>query len=70
MRKPLQLLNLVMLVGLLVFLTSCAAKPIVLHPLTYRDFCHNGDEGCNMDRMKYGMSEYFLNEVMHVKIER
>lgn len=59
-----------MLVGLSVLLIGCASNKIILHPITDKDFCIKGQANCDMSKMDYGMSEYFLNEVLQTKIDR
>lgn len=63
-------LNLGILAGLLVLWTGCTTSKIILHPITGKDFCAKGDSTCTVDGMDFGMSEYFLNEVLRVKIDK
>ena len=52
-----------------VSLIGCGTRKIILHPITSKDFCSKNDEGCNCN-MDYGMSDYFLNQVLEAKIEK
>ena len=58
-----QRLPLVVLAISILFLASCANNRIVFYPITNQDFYQN-------DRGDYCMTEFYLNEVMQVKIEK
>ena len=69
MSKLKMLLSLGILAGLLVLQTGCASHKTVLHPITGKDFCAKDDITCDISKMDFGMSEYFLEEVLKVKID-
>lgn len=64
-----KLLSLGMLVALLGCWIGCVTRNLVLHPITGKDFCKKGDPTCQVKDMDYGISEYYLNEVIDAKIE-
>ena len=55
-------LSLVMLAVLTLLLLSCASNQIILYPIRDTDFYKN-------DKGDYCMTEFYLNEVLQVKIE-
>lgn len=63
MKKLNPLLSLVTLVVLMVALTGCASKKLVLHPLTDKDIYKGKVDG------DVCFSEYYLNNVLQAKIE-
>lgn len=47
---------------------GCVNK-IVLYPIKGTDFCTKEDPECKMADMDYGMSEFYLQEVLKAKID-
>lgn len=64
------LFYLATLIGLLAFLTSCAANKMVLHPvvLVNGECKYQGEDICYPAKGYTAFSDYYLGEVMEAKI--
>lgn len=71
MWKQAKRLSLVICLLLLPLLISCASRQLVLHPLTVQEKCSfTGEDICHPAIGYTAFSDYYLNAVMGVKIDK
>lgn len=51
---------------LLLLISGCVARQLVIYPIKGTDICFKDDPDCNMGNMDVGMSNFYFNKVLEL----